>query len=742
MLTRPLLSLIVIASILAAAEVEEPDGFWPLPKPSWMLEATFKPSVEITEVASSLPAQAVGLRPGHTIVSTGGMFTASSVEFGLVVRIAAARADNRGEVIRGAGIEALRMPAFTAWGRWGMATRDRVPEMPTGLTPSRQRAWTELPTRVKLAVHALRGAATDQTWLATLLDLRLAADGSTPVPAAVAMPGAYLQRVADWWRLSAVAGGRPGMTDDAAEALFRVLHPNWLVSELPATGTLATGDAAADRLLAGLADRKDDGATERETAAQRVAAGGLTCSDPQLGLYLGQCLGAILDPEGHGGWPYYRTWLIREKPARAKMVAALAGFAKDPALAQIVAFARIGPAIVDADKDALLDSLATLHATSPMLALQGLQCAFRASRFLNNYQFLERCLQEPVLTPAIVARVRLMASRDNHTVDQFLVQTPDPAPLLPMAWSSHLAWRDGMNTGRELGMALNNMLWDLATNPTALDAEHAVSVARQLVMANAEGVPDPHGDGIPYAHADTVAAAMARGGHMSDAISWQQASLTLLHWHDGHGHNRREAQIPALDQEFRARLAGYHRGEVATIGEPKAGTSTTIKLADGLVKSGLTVAGQPAGVWKTSTPEGKIVEELGQMAGQPCGIWLRRGLDGTLRWSGWVNKGSRLGWWRIRTADGGLATGWYDGHEGGGRRCGIWRIYGQDGKLRSEGPCIDDAVAKPWSACDDTGKWRPVEISTITLPAHPPLPDTADRKVAAPVVETPRPSDF
>ncbi len=335
----------------------------------------------------------------------------------------------------------------------------------------------------------------------------------------------------------------------------------------------------------------------------------------------------------------------------------------------------------------------------------------------------------PVLTPGLQARLRLLKAAPGLGINTIFSTSPAALNLLPMAWTHHTTWRNTLRVGRETGAALNAMLWDMATDPAGLDAEHVLPVARQLVMANAEGVP-------AY-QADTVAAAMARAGRKDDAISWQQAAIAMQRemWME-------EEQKAKILREYEERLASYRRNEPVIAGDPQNGVPSRNALADGAVAAGMTVNGTQAGLWKTTAANGTVTEEIGYLAGKPCGIWLSRAKDGTLRWSGWVNRGSRLGWWRIRTADGGLATGWYDG-KNGGARCGLWRIYDKDGGLRGEGPCIGGQAARPWQAIDPAGKTTWIDPAGVVLPEHPPLPAGAilPEEKPAPAVEQ-RPSDF
>lgn len=410
------------------------------------------------------------------------------------------------------------------------------------------------------------------------------------------------------------------------------------------------------------------------------------------------------------------------------MVLGLAALKDDPELAQTVALARIGPAVIDGDTAVLLDCLERLQAGSPWLAQRGLQIACHAGRMWRKDRFMADSLAAApaqLFSPGLQARIRLLTSTRGLGIDVLFESSPSALSLLPLVWTHHAAWRSSLRTGREVGAALNSMLWDMATDPAGLDAEHVLPAARQLVLANAEGVP-------AY-QADTVAAAMARAGRMTDAISWQQAAITM---------QRQSRMDKAAQREYEERLASYRRGEPAIDGLRKDGVPSRIPGAGGIVSAGLLVDGLKAGVWTTTAADGTVTEELGHLAGKPCGVWLSRATDGTLRWSGWVNRGSRLGWWRIRTRDGGLATGWYDGKQGG-VRCGLWQLYDKDGTLRSEGPCVGDSPIRPWTTVS-AGKTTMVDPASIVLPEHPPLPAGAaiPDEAAEQTVEAQRPSDF
>lgn len=705
----PLFLSLVTACSLGAAEIDEAEGFWPLPRPSWVLEPLAGGSVRVRSVDEGMPAHAIGLRTGDTALATGGMHAVSDNEFAVVVRIAATRADNRGRIQRvGGQPEDVRLPAFAAWGRWGVWFDNVPPTAPTGLTADRQRAWAALPLRVQAAVRGL-GDAGDAAWLPHLLDLRLAADGSLPAPMPVAMPTPYLQRVADWWRASAVAAGRTQPVDDADEAMFRALHPAWPIDEVVEAGTIATGDAELDRTLAGMAGPNRPAHGVCEVVARRMVNAGMPGASREVAEYLGQCMAAILDPDRHGGWPY-RSALIWEKPERQRMVAALATAQETPALATAAAIGRIGPAMIDQDAAALRDSLASLHATSPWLARRGLHIALHAGEMWRRGGFAIDTLAaagSPVLTPTLKTRLA-QAAAAGMDVDSVFTGAPNALWLLRQTWRHHATWRRVLESGRGAATALNGMVWAMATNPSALDPGHAIEAARLQAMANAEGVPSWQ--------ADTIAAAMARGGRMADAVSWQQASLDLMRQERVEDGWRKRAQ-----REYGERLATYRRGDAFIEGERREPTPSSSRLPDGSTRSGPLVGGREAGPWTTTSAGGTVLEELGYNAGAPCGIWLRRDPTGALQWSGWVDKGSRLGWWRIRTADGGMASGWYDGRNGGAR-CGLWQIRDPDGRLLAAGPCLNGNAVAPWSSYDAAGATTMVDPALFPLPADPPLP--------------------
>ncbi|MBN8525378.1 MAG: hypothetical protein J0M02_08590 [Planctomycetes bacterium] len=708
MRTVPFLLSVVAACGLGAAEGDGPEAFWPLPRPTWMQEPAGE-GVRVRSVDEGMPARAIGLRPGDIALATGGMHAVSDNEFALVVRIAAARADNRGRIQRaGAQPEDVRLPAFAAWGRWGVWFDNLPQATPAGLTADRQRAWAALPLRVQLAVRTL-GDAGQAAWLPNLLDLRLAADGSLPAPMAVAMPTPYLQRVADWWWASAVAEGRAQPVDDADEAMFRALHPAWPIAEAVEAGTIVTGDDELDRTLAAMAGPTPPSTGACTAVARRVVGSGMPGTSGDVSAYLGQCMAAILDPDNHGGWPY-RSALIWEKPERQRMVAALIAAQETPTLAAAAAIGRIGPAVIDRDAAALSDSIARLHAASPWLAQRGLLIALHAGSMWKRGSFAVDTLSaagSPVLTPALQTRIT-QAAAAGIDIDSVFTGAPGALWLLRQTWRHHATWRSALDGGRGTATALNNMVWAMATDAAALDPDHVIEAARQQAMANAEGVPSWQ--------VDTIAAAMARGGRMPDAVSWQQASLALMRQE-----RIAEDRRATMQREYGDRLAAYRRGEACIDGERREATPSSTTLPDGSTRSGSLVAGREAGPWKTVAGNGTVLEELGYRAGSPCGIWLKRDGAGALQWSGWVDKGSRLGWWRIRSADGGMASGWYDGRNGGAR-CGLWQLRDAGGRLLAAGPCLQGRAVAPWSSYDSSGKASPTDASRIQLPADPPLP--------------------
>lgn len=706
---RQCLALLASAAIAAAAEVPATaDGFWPLPQPDWMQDQELPSVAGIALVRPGMPAAALHLEAGDLAISTGGIRTTSQADFVLAVRIAASRADNRGEYQRDGKTLPIRLPAFSAWGRWGIDLEDRPVGVPDGLAPTRVPAWTAMPVRVRLAALRRIAAGGDRAWVDVLLNLRLAAGDSTPPPDAVpAMPDAYLQRVADWWRACALAKGLPTPCDDAGEALFRAAHLAWPVESAPAAGKPSTGDAATDAILLAMAGPKAPATDELKAAGSRLANGGLAKPTGEAGTYLGQCLAAVIDPDSHGGWPY-RSWLVWEPAARAKVVAGLDAV-QDPALTQLVALGRIGPAVMDGDEKALLGALATLHQGSPWLAQRALRIACHAASMHRKTPWITGRLlasDNPVLTPAMRARLRWLAERGGD-VDDVFGGAPGALDALPATWRHHAQWRQQAQTGRNLAGALNHLVWGIATDPAGLDPDSAIPLARQLVLASA--------DGVQHWQADTIAAAFARGGLKDDAVWWELAALTLA----------RSARMADKDRD--TAVSGYS-GRLATLRQGTAisdGVGPAAVAASAVLKTG-TAAGQASdgkqiGVWKTTTATGTVIEELGYRGGEPAGRWVARGPAGELRWSGWIDKGSRLGWWRIATADGGTTTGWYDGAEGG-IRCGWWRVYDAAGRLRSEGPCQNGVPVAPWRAIAADGTATVVPPLQVVLPADPPLP--------------------
>ena len=93
MLSR-LLILLAGSLLVVGAEVpSEPDGFWPLPAPTWMDDPNLTSVVTLREVMADRPAAAAKLEVGDLVSAVGAVRIVSKQEFMLAKDLAVARGD-------------------------------------------------------------------------------------------------------------------------------------------------------------------------------------------------------------------------------------------------------------------------------------------------------------------------------------------------------------------------------------------------------------------------------------------------------------------------------------------------------------------------------------------------------------------------------------------------------------------------------------------------------------------------
>lgn len=709
MLSR-LLPLLFAATGVAGAVPTSPEGFWPLPLPTWLADRDPPDGVQITSVRPDMPASALHVQPGSILLEMAGMHPLDSAEVSIAVRIAGQRAANQARFGSDGRTMALRAPAFSAWTRWGIDTDSiRPPARMPGLDPAQDRIWNSLPTRVRLACRLAVGDGQVPAWLPRLLAIRAAAGGDGPAAGPAEMPTPYLARVSAWWITCSAAAPPP--VDDPDEALFRAAHLPWPLDEPPGKDAIATGDAAADALLLALARSEPPSVDARTSAGYRLVERPQPGFPGDAGSYVGQCLAAVVDPDRHGGWPY-RSGLIWQQPGRSQVVAQLVAASADPARAQLAALGRIGPAVIDQDAAALRDALGILQRGSPWLARQALRTSLHAAAMHRHLPWLGTALldaPQPAVGRRIQTQIRWLIDHPGTDIDElFERQSPPALSLLERTWTGAATWREVQSDARQPAAALGQLLWGLATDPTTPDAESCPELARQLMLVCPEGTN--------AAQADMIAVALARCGRLLDAVAWESAAIAKA------GSERLpEERRRRLVQDLTAHLATIRRNSPVSSGDPAPSTEVRSKTADGGLRVGRVSGGAACGIWRSTDGAGVVREETGFRAGEPFGRWTLRSADGATTTSGWFARGARVGWWVQRTADGGMATGWYDG-AGLGSRCGGWSVYTPDGRLARHGPCRGGRPVAPWTKVAADGRMSAIAPSEVVLPDEPALP--------------------
>lgn len=699
-----LLALPCLFTVTAGESREAPDAFWSLPAPGWMVRSSGNPGVQIDSVMPGFPAHKAGLRAGDICLSIGSVSPADHFEGKFALDLAIAHLAGGVAYTRNGTQYDGVMPGLSAFGRAGLTFQTLPLPLPRELSAQEALAWRHLPRRTQVMVLEAPPPRT-QPWLAELLEARRRC-GTGVAVAASTMPTSYLQRVFDWFRLCATLDKPAPAVGDAEEALFRAVHLALPLEEPLSAGQSKTGSDAMDELIAMLS--RGDPASEamRQSVVERISKAPLPGVDANARSYVTSCLMAIAHPKDHGGWPY-RHSDIWETEDRQRTLASIQASANAPVLA--INLAKVCPAVLEGNADLLTESLLALHAGSPWLAREALGIACHAARFHNRRPWLFATLMSqpaPWLTPAL--RWRLSALAQGDLDPDLMLAEEHIAIRMSMTWRWFSQWMDQSRVKDELSENLNALLWAVATDPQALDPDACVELARQLAMTGYNGLSHPQ--------IDTVAAAFARAGMFNNAILWQEYALRRLG-----DVALDEQQSKVTYAEFASRLALYRKQSSYTEGKPPQSEEASLPHRGGGTFRGRTVAGAKAGPWTLTGANGKILERIGMQAGVPCGRWEMHDQAGNLRWSGWVHKGARLGWWRIRLDDGAVASGWYDGREAG-VRCGWWRVHGPDGVLRREGPCANGRPVCEWTSYGADGRAVLLKADEVVLPAEPEVP--------------------
>jgi hypothetical protein len=609
--------------MVVGAEVPNtPDGFWPMPIPAWMNDADAAYGPVLTHVQTDRPAYDAHMQIGDVVVACGGLHILAASEMSFAECVAASRADGHGAYRRNGVVTAVQMPTFAAFGRWRAQMRDAELTMPDSLGEDWRLTWRMMPVRVQAAI--LRQAQDgSRDWLPALLQACRAVGNGGMAPAAIAMPDPYLQRVFIWWNYCAAHRDAWAVSDDLEEAVFRAAHIVLPTDPPLAIGTIAVGIPEADRLLVGLATDPSREVQERQAAGLRFVSDNAFPAYGEAGCYLSQCVAALVDEDDHGGWPY-RSYLVSHSDNRKRVLAALDTI-RDPAMVQVVALGRIGPAVIDGDDSMLLGSLDALRA-SPWLAMRALNLAWNAAIMHERLEWLVGCVEasgSDHLTPAAAARLRWWKMHESWCLNLFTTDRPDILKMLPKMWSWHKAWRRQTEIGGKVSNRISSLLTDLGASP-GFERAHLESLMWQSKLA----APPT----LFYWQADAFAGAYARLGLMDDAVAWQRAAFLLVASAGYVDHKKREP----LMNDYRRRQDAYRRGDVP-LGHRPDGEPGEEEAAGGHQR-GLLVGGKRCGVWKTSNQQGVVIEEAGYRSGDMAGPWIVRTAEGRMRWTGWVRR--------------------------------------------------------------------------------------------------------
>ena len=703
--------LAFVFSASAAEPVDLPGPFLPWPEPGFMKADTNPVTSTITAVESGLPGAAAGLKVGDVLVRWGGLPMSTSDDWAITRWSNATRDSWAAEIIRGGERRTVMLVGCQLNGlRMGITFSD-PPGVELAAPAADALMERSLPWRARSAAGRWATAHPgDQAWWVALqADLRAALASQAPPPE-VAQPTPFLSDLDHLYRRAAAAhatGHAVPATSVADEAwMAAAFYPFPTTEGDSKVGTITAGGAVVAEHLTRFAA---SGESDPDEASRLVMQGG-----SELDTYRNQVLAAILDEGNHGGWPF-RSVLIYTPEARRGIVEGLRQAAGKPGSdPQVDALARIGPAVIDRDWPALRQALDDLHQGSPWLAHQGWQIARHAARMWQQTDaLLAQAAKKQFPGMVKLSPIAEEILRRSGTDAQDMPEPDDlgawlnnhPATALTAFWSPAAGWWGMVWEGHtELAKSLNRVAWDIATDPAQLDPAGAGELARQITMASA--------DQLPVYVADTVAACWARHGEPGIAAVWQDQVMRRSNDADQDG--------------YRARAQAFHAGH-AWQEEFPAGTAQSIVVGD-RTWSGVVRGGGQWGVWTATTADKKVREQIGYSNGSLHGRWLVWDATGALESAGVLNHGTRIGWWRERTAAGGMAEGWYFR-----QREGWWRIRDAAGEIISEGLCRAGApVDGTWTRSGPEGVRLPLPIAEVQLPVERPLPATGTVGVPPP----------
>jgi len=664
--------------------------------------------VTLDKVVPGGAAERAGLRPGDRLVAIDGRRIHDLAEFiyarrspppdGDVQRLVSVRDGVVNEVILDGRTRTPRI--LVDFSSVALNRRLTAAMLGAGVQPDRDaQARARLPGRAADALSAWLKAHPGPApgWVDAFLAAHAAALACRgPAPAEVAIPVPFLARL-DALHRAVIARGAAGATiaELGVEPAFAALYFPYPAVAVPEMGTMRLSDVAFQVLLARRRSDPIGSQADRQREARQMMAG-----DDASDHFLGLVKAALIDPDNHGGWPF-RYEPLWDAASRKPLVEALRQrHAASGADAPLVAFALVGPLMIDGLGDEVSALIASMRAASPYLAQRACVLAANAGNMHRKRaataDVRQRAIASGVLPrpawswiydrcAAGSASLRQWIETEGLAGEGLQLQLVSQSAEVARALSPDGALVDGIDGDHQrLADDLNNVAWILATDGAVADGGQAWAVARQLLAVR--------GGRLPPRQMDTVAACLARAGDVQAAVHWQAAAVADA-----------EGNVSQKDLNgFANRLEVFRAGGAFT--ERQIGVLAPV---DAVVAGGRRIGqrrdGKRVGLWRTLRADGSLAESGMFHDDRQVGCWRRFDAGDVLREETTFAAGARCGRWSLFHADGTPAeSGWYQGGDDG-QRTGTWQLHHSTGAVAERGLYRKGRREGAWQRWDAAG---------------------------------------
>lgn len=181
---------------------------------------------------------------------------------------------------------------------------------------------------------------------------------------------------------------------------------------------------------------------------------------------------------------------------------------------------------------------------------------------------------------------------------------------------------------------------------------------------------------------------------------------------------------------FALRYSNGIAGRIGTYVDDKIEGPLVVRYRDGAIAGeGTFRAGELHGHWVARHADGKVSYESDYIDGKRQGPWVQVHEDGK-RDEGTHEAGERAGVWRSWSVAGVLIE---EGPYAAGKRHGAWRLRRADGSIAAEGEYVAGAMTGPWRLVDENGvagqprvcadesdlvRWAELESAVVLLAAY------------------------